>query len=245
LSNLVKDVFTKRRAKEFYADAFSSMIGKPDGVGEAPVFMAINMLDDTNAAFTQWRLGDVVNYTTANDEPTSIEPNMIFLTQEQYSKFSVSTDTSIDVMEQVVAMPIEEFFGSPEEMSNMLNLHVDASFYEQYPYASAFPYIVTIGQIVFESSSEEWQEHHDEYMRIYTISLIYDGVKYTYKPDSTIEISKVSNTTPVAKEAPTFVTVAYNLNSNNDAFASTYKLGDPITIQNGIMNPYLIFLTEE
>lgn len=49
---------------------------------------------------------------------------------------------------------------------------------------------------------------------------------------------------PVAKEAPTFVTMAYNIDSGQN-LVSTYKLGDPITIQNGTINPYVIFLTEE
>ena len=167
LSNLVKDTLTKRRAKTFYADVFSSVIGEPDGVGEAPVFMAISIILDTeNYALTQWKLGDPITVPEdINDSNGLIDPYMIFLTDEEAQKFNVSCEINAP---DSVAEELEEVFKLFDIPSGL------SQFKGNCTKAFGVFYLFQLSQIAAEYQSEI----PDAYIKV---TITYDGVDYVYQ----------------------------------------------------------------
>ena len=242
LSNLVKDTFTKRRAKTFYADVFSSVIWEPEQSKTKDVFAAMYYNTDTQEMSPRtWSFGDAAVYTESEAFPYIIvmPPSMA---QKMTHIDSNIPDEQFDEFRAIIMPNANNFVGPSGDMTVeelVETTGVDESYARDviengmYQINAYF-----LGYIAFPGVAQSMGSDY-----VY-ITITYDGVDYKYDSDGKITITKSSNTTPVAKEAPTFVTMAYNIDSN-EMLASTYKLGDPITIQNGTMNPYVIFLTEE
>ena len=169
LSNLVKDTFTKRRAKTFYADIFSSMIGEPDK--EAPTF-ACNKTSADGETITPstWALGSEVIYNVG-ETSGHFDPYVVFLTDEQKSKLQITVNSTVDEMpadmisEELQALPIPDeddnafLIGRPADCNYM--------FYGQ-----------MLGLLSQLDVQLDRQLLPGEYVKI---TITYDGVDYVYQ----------------------------------------------------------------
>ena len=242
LSGLIKDAFTRRRAKTFYADVLSGVIGEPEQSKTKDIFAAMDYNTNTQEMSpTTWSFGDAVVYSDAE-----ISPYMVVMSPSQAQKMthidSNVPDEIFDDIKESIMPNTTNFVGPSEDMTVeeiMERMGCDESYARDL--VENGMYQISLYQLNYIAYPGVAQGMGSDYIYI---TITYDGVDYKYDSDGKITITKSSNTTPVAKEAPTFVTMDYNVN-NEEPSMSTYKLGDPIAIQNGIINPYIIFLTEE
>jgi hypothetical protein len=98
LSNLVKDTFTKRRAKTFYADVFSSVIKVSNTTPvakEAPTFACNKISADGETIPSTWTLGSEVIYNIG-ESSGYFDPYIVFLTDEQKSKLQITVSSTVD-----------------------------------------------------------------------------------------------------------------------------------------------------
>lgn len=164
LSNLVKDTFTKRRAKIFYADIFSSMIGEPEqpAAKEAPTFvtMAYNIDSGQNLVST-YKLGDPIIIQNG-----TINPYVIFLTEEQKNKMSISVVDAGDLSnENINAMYGIVNIANEGGISGDLDGYVDTNVYKYMIYGSYLPFQGNPGA---EYAANK-------------VTITYDGVDYVYQ----------------------------------------------------------------
>lgn len=168
LSNLVKDTLTKRRAKTFYADVFSNVIGESEQpvAKEAPTFRSISN-QGGNYSVSTYTLGDPITVPEdINDSNGLIDPYMIFLTDEEAQKFNVSLETNIP------DLAIAEF----EEIFQLFNISSTD--------LSQLKGNCTKGFSVFYLSllSQEAAEYQSEIPDVYIkVTITYDGVDYVYQ----------------------------------------------------------------
>lgn len=169
LSSIIKDVFTKRRAKTFYAKILSNVIGKSNGAGTAPTF-ACNKTsaDGETIAPSIWTLGSEV-ICNASETSEHFDPYIIFLTDEQKSKFQTTVSSNVDELSDVS----EEFqvFPIPDEG--------DEGFATGRPADCNYAfYGYMLGMISQPDAMLGRQLLSGEYIKVI---ITYDGVDYVYQ----------------------------------------------------------------
>lgn len=164
LSNLVKDTFTKRRAKTFYADVLSSVIGEPEqpAAKEAPTFVAMSYnIDSGQALASTYKLGDPITIQNG-----TINPYVIFLTEEQKNNIFISVVDAGDLSnENINAMYRIVNIANEGSLSGDLDGYVDTNVYKYMMYVSYLPFQGNPGA---EYAANK-------------VTITYDGVDYVYQ----------------------------------------------------------------
>lgn len=154
---MIKDAFTKRRAKTFYADILSNII-EESTAKVAHTFKSVSVLNDTFVAST-YKLGDPIQYTV--DEEV-MDPQLLFLTDEEAQKFSISIETNADRLMEQLYKTLQLFDISDDESLSELKGNYTKMFYA---YMLAAP-------------REVAGLTQGEYIKI---TITYDGVDYVYQ----------------------------------------------------------------
>lgn len=169
LASLVKDAFTKRRAKVFYAETLSGVIGEsgntePENpVVPAPSFKSVGVYNGEYVVST-YTLGDPIQIDLS-DSSVPVDPQLLLLTEEEYQKFNISVDTNssseaVQTIEGTIT-PID----IPEELVSSMG--IDAG------NCTKMMYIYVLGL-----NRDEFQLSQGEYVKV---TITYDGVDYVYQ----------------------------------------------------------------
>ena len=169
LSNLVKDTFTKRRAKTFYVDVFSSVIGEPDK--EAPTFACNKINADGEIIPSTWTLG---SEAICNIGETSghFDPYIVFLTDEQKSKLQITVSSTVDGMPADGLSGELQMFPIQPDMDDAISIGKPADCHYWF-YGYLLGTLSSQLEVVLER-----QLRPDEHVKI---TITYDGVDYVYQ----------------------------------------------------------------
>lgn len=169
LANLVKDAFTKRRAKVFYAETLSGVIGESNGtepenpVVSAPSFKSVGVYGGEYVVST-YTLGDPIQ-VDLSDDSAPVDPQLLLLTEEEYQKFNISVDTNSNSEEvSTIGETIAPIDISEELVSSM---GIDAGD------CTKMMYIYLLGL-----KGDDFQLSQGEYVKV---TITYDGVDYVYQ----------------------------------------------------------------
>lgn len=139
----------------------------------APVFDCVNTSGLlTNTTVSQFTLGDNV---VVDIENNTISPYILFLTDEQYSKFSVSA-TKEDGVSQEDFEQVLAGYGTPLQVSMLANN-------PPFEVPQNATYFISFGEFMSTIS-------HSHYMS--SITITYDGTDYVYTSDKIITTSQES-----------------------------------------------------
>ena len=154
---MIKDAFTKRRAKTFYADILSNTIeGSTTKVTHT--FKSIVAVNGEFSVST-YTLGDPIQYDVDEE---SMDPYFLFLTDEEAQKFSVSIETNVDRLREGLYETFQLLDIPNDELISELKGNCTKMFYA---YMLAAP-------------REEIELTQGEYIKI---TITYDGVDYVYQ----------------------------------------------------------------
>lgn len=193
LSNLVKDTFTKRRAKEFYADAFSSVIGESEQLKTKDIFAAVHYNQNTQEMSPMtWSFGDAVVYNESE-----ISPYLIVMPPSMAQKMthidSNIPDEKFNEIKKQIMPNVNNFDGPSGDMTvqeAVEMMGVDESYARDVVENGTYQiHTLYLGYIASPGVAQEMG-----YDYIY-ITITYDGVDYKYDSDGKITITKSSNTT--------------------------------------------------
>lgn len=169
LSNLVKDTLTKRRAKIFYVDVFSSVIGEPDK--EAPTFACNKINADGEIIPSTWTLGSEVICNTGENSG-HFDPYIVFLTDEQKSKLQITVSSTVDEMPADDLSGEFQIFPIQPDMDDAISIGKPADCHYWF-----YGYLLGALSSQLEAMLER-QLRPDEHVKI---TITYDGVDYAYQ----------------------------------------------------------------
>lgn len=167
LASLVKDAFTKRRAKVFYAETLSGVIGESASPAqEEPVVQAPTLKSVVSAGgvftISTYTLGDPVQ-VDLEDQGAPIDPYLLFFTEEEADKINISFETN-SASESVVGM---------QEVFTLTDIPNDEQFAQIKGNCTKMLYVYMLGV-----SREQLQLAQGEYLKV---TITYDGVDYVYQ----------------------------------------------------------------
>lgn len=167
LSSLIKDTFTRRRAKVFYAETLSGVIGESaspvqeEPVAQAPTFKSVV---STGGVFTTstYTLGGPVQ-VDLDDQKAAIDPYLLLFTEEEAGKINVSFETN-STAENVVGM---------QEVLTLIDIPNDEQYAQVKGNCTKMLYAYMLG-----IPREQLELAQGEYVKV---TITYDGVDYVYQ----------------------------------------------------------------
>lgn len=167
LASLVKDAFTKCRAKVFYAETLSSVIGESSNtepenpVVPAPSFKSVGVYDGEYVVST-YTLGDPIQ-VDMSDISAPVDPQLLLLTEEEYQKFNISVDTN----SSSEAVQLIEGTITPIDIPGELTSVIDVG------NCTKMMYMYVLG-----IKRDDFGLPQGEYVKV---TITYDGVDYVYQ----------------------------------------------------------------